>query len=47
MSWRRFASLLRGLPADSGWMRLLAAEAQKPRLVTDQDEACRIFDRIG
>lgn len=47
MTWRRFATLLRNLPPDSAWVRLAHAEGRKPRLVTDEAEAIRIFNRIG
>lgn len=47
MTWRRFSTLLRHLPADSNWVRL-AGQRQKPhRVITDQAEAERYFASIG
>lgn len=44
MTWRRFSTLLRNLPADSAWVRLARS---KPHVVTDEAEAIRIFNAIG
>lgn len=44
MPWRRFATLLAGLPPDSRWATLAKST---PQVVTDLDEAERIFVAIG